>query len=411
MPNIVTDAMGNVIGTTDQGLTQQYAPPEPGTGRGPGAGAGRGSSEVAATDPRRVDQTQNDDRIRVLKYPLAGGNSHYVRFTINVNEESRLIKNKVVTTTGQVDNSEQSRANRGTQTAETISRGTAVVGAIQGAQIGSAWGAHSLKKMFGTNVPMSKSYKAGGVAAAGLVTAAGTALGAAVGYGVGAIASETFHLTNRLYHLASTITLYSPGDLRADYTMQYDITEDTLSDLAQQDQSDALMKGIKSPGDAMKGITKIAEIIASKTKTVSILSRTAVNPKKDIMFSHVNNRQFQFNYTFAPRSAAEAKEVADIIYMFKFFAHPEILPGYGNFLYLYPAEFDIEYGIINEDGSESVNDKLNRISSCVIDAIGVNYAPNGSFQSLAAGEPIITTLSLSFKEIEVLHQGRIQRGY
>lgn len=368
--------------------------------------------DAAQNDPRMVSKNANDQKIRALQYPISGGNSHFVRFFVHVNEESRLIKNKIVETDGPVDNSNQNRANKGTATNESISTTMAIGGAALGGKVGAEWSSYKIKKLFGTGIPTSAGYKAGAAGLSALGTGAAAAIGAVAGYAAGPIVAETFHLTNRLQRLKSSITLYSPSDIRVDYSMNYEITEDTLSALAQADQSKDIVRAISHPGDAMKGISSIARILAAKTKTISILSRTAVNPKKDIMFSGVNNRTFQFNYTFAPRSAEEATAVADIIYMFKFFAHPEMLPGYGDFLYLYPAEFEIHYGITQPDGTEIPdNENLNAISSCVLESISINYAPNGSFQSLKNGEPIITELSLSFKEIELLHQGRIQQGF
>lgn len=357
-------------------------------------------------------KSTSDKRIRTLKYPLQGGNDHYVRFYINVNEESRLIKVDKVAHMGATDNSEQNRANRNLSSEQAIKTGAAVVGGVQGAKIASAVSSQKLKQLFGRNVPMSKSYKAAAAGSALGVTAASTAVGAAGGYAVGALASEPFHLTNKLYRLASSITLYTPGNIQSNYSMQYEMPTDLLTDLAQQDQYEAIGKALTGKGDPNRGIaSSVARIVASSNSTVSMLSKTAVNPKRDVMFKHVNNRNFEFEYVFAPRSADEAREVADIIYMFKYFAHPEMLPGYGNFLYLYPAEFDIEYGIRDVEGNETINENLNKISSCVLQAVNVNYAPNGSFQSLASGEPVVTTLGLSFMEVEALHQGRIQKGY
>lgn len=364
-------------------------------------------------DPRLVGRKDpTDEKIRNVQYPAQGGNDHFVRFFINVNEESRLIKYKLVEfDQNPIDNTNQNRASQNSQTTESVVKGSAAAGALAGASLGAKWSAYGVKKMFASGGPASKAKVAGAVAGAAIATAGSAVVGGAAGAGIGAIASEQFHLTNKLYRLKSCITLYTPADIRADYSMEYNMTDDLLTALAQQDQFEAIQKGVTSPGDWMKDITKVGRIIASTNKTVSMLSKTAVNPKQDIMFKRVNNRQFQFNYTFAPKSADEARDVADIIFMFKHFSHPEMLPGYGNFLYLYPAEFDIEYGIKNSDGSERVNDSLNKISSCVLEAVSINYAPNGSYQSLANGEPIFTTVSLNFREIEALHQGRIQKGY
>jgi hypothetical protein len=151
--------------------------------------------------------------------------------------------------------------------------------------------------------------------------------------------------------------------------------------------------------------------MSASSEAFSNLGRTAVNPKRDVLFNSVGNRRFKFDYVFAPRSKEEAIEVSNIIYAFKLFAHPELIAGYAQYLYLYPAEFDIEYRMIDSNGNDIENPHLNRISSCVLESIDVVYAPNGSFQSLANGEPVITNMSLSFMEIETLHQDKIKQGF
>lgn len=369
---------------------------------------------------------EGDNRIRVLRYPMNGGNDHFVRFEININEESRLTRQSRMTTSGYVDNTDQNRANRNNSSKEAIQAGVAVAGAIKGTQLGAALSANRLKQISLTDVSKSMSYKAGANLAAVVATTAAAAGGAALGFAAGGLATDEFKLTNKLKKLTSTITLYTPGDIRVEYGMKYEITQDLLTDLAQQDhyadisanwnRATGPIESAKVLGSAAANVGKIGmRAMAASTTTGSLLSRTAVNKKKDVMFKEVDNRHFQFDYVFAPKSAEEAKEVADIIYMFKFFSHPEMLEGYGNFLYLYPAEFNIEYGMMvtDKDGkkTEAKNLNLNKISSCVLERISVNYAPNGSFQSLMNGEPIVTTLSLSFMEIEALHQGRIQKGF
>lgn len=380
------------------------------------------------------------DRVRSLIYPQSGGNHHYVRFSINLNEESRLIKSKQVEITGDANQTDQNRLNRNLASQDAINAAGTVVGAYAGAKAGVAAGA-ALKNLFKNKL----SSGIAGVAVTGGAALAAGAAGAALGDNIGELASEYLKLTNRLKRLAADITLYTPGNIRANYNLNYDMPEDILVALAQSDNFEAIQAGLAAAGtgiagvynDAMSGnfgqaatgaadlgraagntFGKFGRIVATgASSTVSMLSRTAVNTRRDVMFKHVGNRQFVFEYTFAPKSVTEAKEVADIIFMFKYFAHPEMLPGYGNFLYLYPAEFDIEYGMmpdnVNAGPTQPKQNKyLNKISSCVLTDIDVNYAPGGNaFQSLEAGEPIITTLSLVFKEIETLHRERIAQGY
>lgn len=367
------------------------------------------------------------DRVRSLTYPLNGGNNHYVRFSINLSEESRLIKTKQVGVDGNADLSDQNRSFRNETSQDAINAVGTVGGAYIGMQAGSVAGkaaGAALKNLFKNKVAAGV---VGGTAIVGAV--AGAAGGAMLGDTIGELASEYLKVTNKLKRLAANITLYTPGNVRANYSLNYDMPEDLLVTLAQSENYEAIKAGLAAAGTGLASMTaegaaqagntfgRFGRIVATAASpTVSMLSRTAVNTRRDVMFKHVGNRQFVFEYTFAPKSVNEAKEVADIIFMFKYFAHPEMLQGYGNFLYLYPAEFDIEYGIITESSNigpvqQKQNQYLNKISSCVLTDIDVNYAPGNSFQSLERGEPVVTTLSLVFKEIETLHRDRIGKGY
>lgn len=367
------------------------------------------------------------DRVRSLTYPLNGGNNHYVRFFVNLNEESRLVKSKQVGVEGNADLSDQNRSFRNQTSQDAINAVGTVGGAYVGFQAGTVAGkaaGAALKSLFKNKVSAGV---VGGTAIVGAL--AGAAGGAALGETIGELASEYLKVTNKLKRLVANITLYTPGNVRANYNLNYDMPEDLLVTLAQSENYDAIKAGLAAAGTGITSLTaegakqagntfgRFGRIVATAASpTVSQLSRTAINTRRDVMFKHVGNRQFVFEYTFAPKSVNEAKEIADIIFMFKYFAHPEMLQGYGNFLYLYPAEFDIEYGMLPESANVGPvqpkrNEYLNKISSCVLTDIDVNYAHGNSFQSLEKGEPVLTTMTLVFKEIETLHRERIAQGY
>jgi hypothetical protein len=84
--------------------------------------------------------------------------------------------------------------------------------------------------------------------------------------------------------------------------------------------------------------------------------------------------------------------------------HPEFKDA-NNFVYVYPSEFDIEYFI-----NGSPNDNLNRISSCVLTEMNVNYSPNGVFSTFPDGTPTQINLTLNFVELETLTKERIEAG-
>lgn len=373
--------------------------------------------------------SEGGERVRSATYPLNGGNNHYIRFFINLSEESKLIQLGKVSVSKTADLTGQNRPFQNTTDQRSVDTAVNAAGIVTGTGLVAATG---LKKLF-----LSKY----GLAAIGTATIAGSTPqtpGSAEPAGVnvvGELVSDYLKVTNRLKTLAANITLYTPANVKANYRLNYDMPEDLLVILAQSENYEAAKAGLSALGSPMSDITggsltdsqnwsaagntagKFGRIIATgASKTVSMLSRTAINKRRDVMFTHVGNRTFNFNYTFAPRSITEAKEVDDIIFMFKYFAHPEMLPGYGNFLYLYPAEFDIEYGLVQNNpdvgsANETPNKFLNRISSCVLTEVDVNYSPGEAYQSLENGEPLITNLSLSFMEIETLHRDRIGAGF
>jgi len=135
----------------------------------------------------------------------------------------------------------------------------------------------------------------------------------------------------------------------------------------------------------------------------------ANNPYLEVLFDQMALRQFTYNFTFAPRSEEETKDVQKIIHMFRFHMAPELQQGEGRFLTL-PSEFDIHYMYQLEDGVASENDYYNRISTCVLENVAVDYTPGG-VRSFADGAPTQITMGLTFKESELMTKDRINEGF
>lgn len=368
--------------------------------------------------------------IKDLRYPLAPTekseleeferlNMHYVKFYINVDEESSIIKGAPqngATDLGYIDNTDQNRANRGLAfQSNALNRLADYIKEEEVAETTPAVG--TATALAARNAAKDKMVKF--LAKAPIVGGAAVVASAIkpemlkqISTMAGEVA-DALALRKRLKRLGHTISLYTPAGIGASYAMDYEVTEAHLANMAQSDTMDSVIKGVQSFGkDPISAAAKMGRILGSGgNPDMSILSRTAVNTRKDMLFNAVGNRSFTFDYQFAPRNPEEAKEVEHIIYLFKYFSHPEVIEGFGQFLFSYPAEFDIEYFLIDPDGNHKVNPYLNRISSCVLERMNVAYAPNGSYQSLLNGEPLIINMSLQFKEIEVLHRGRIEKGF
>ena len=179
---------------------------------------------------------------------------------------------------------------------------------------------------------------------------------------------------------------------------------------------DAAMKGDLSfgqtPGSA--GASELAGALAEKTGvfgqgiTDALLFSAgyAQNPQVELLFRTIQNREFLFDFKFAPRNKAEADEVIKIIQTFRFFAAPEI-PSNGNGRYFIPpSEFDIQFMV----GSER-NTKLPKISTCVLQGIDVNYGSAGQWTAFQDGMPVEIAMQLRFKEVEIMHKELIRNGF
>ena len=120
-------------------------------------------------------------------------------------------------------------------------------------------------------------------------------------------------------------------------------------------------------------------------------------------------RSFTYNFNFAPRNEAETAEIQQIIQLFRYHMAPELQGKNSRYLTL-PSEFDIHYMYKAENGNSFENDFYNRIATCVLENVNTNYTPGG-VRSFANGAPTQITMSLTFKETELLTKEKINQGY
>jgi hypothetical protein len=110
-----------------------------------------------------------------------------------------------------------------------------------------------------------------------------------------------------------------------------------------------------------------------------------------------------------PKNEQEAIEVKNIIQIFRFHMTPELRGGQSRFLGL-PSQFDIHYMFLSKDGVASENNYYNKIATCVLQNCAVNYTPTG-VKSFEDGGPTTTTMTLTFKETELLTKEKINQGF
>jgi len=131
------------------------------------------------------------------------------------------------------------------------------------------------------------------------------------------------------------------------------------------------------------------------------------NPMLELLYSSPAFRTFRLDFVLYPRSQKEAKEVMRLINRLKFHQAPEIRKEFNGFFLVPPSEFDIKFMY-----NGAANPNLPEISTCVLEQIDVDYAPNGFSAYEVPGEttategktgtPVAIRLGLQFKETEIM---------
>ena len=172
--------------------------------------------------------------------------------------------------------------------------------------------------------------------------------------------------------------------------------------------------GVTVAGEAFRrsGMA-IAEALTGTEGGIQTVNRVfgrADNPFLEVFFNSMNMRSFTYNFNLAPRNEEETMEIQRIIQLFRFHMAPEMQETNGRYLTL-PSEFDIHYMMVTKDGEGRENDYFNRIATCVLTDVATNYTPGEKLRTFEDGAPTQITLSLTFKETEMLTKEKINEGY
>jgi hypothetical protein len=230
---------------------------------------------------------------------------------------------------------------------------------------------------------------------------------------------------NQVTRIRDSIALYMPDTLAFSYNQNY--SDFSFGDLglgmvgvsAISDIATNKPKGIKElAGQLGKNLSPF--IYAGLKKTLGstgaalfqVAANKVVNPMLELLYTSPNFREFNFDFMFYPRSEKEAKDVYNIIHLFKYHQAPEISQGTAGFFLTPPSLFDIDFYY-----ADRKNPNLPQLASCVLTRIDVDYAPNGfaayeenpSFDNKGfnystqpkvggTGTPVATRMTLHFKE-------------
>ena len=345
---------------------------------------------------------RNNSRIDTGKYEVSGFSypndllsnkaygGNYAMFFINVAIDSKLAIDPSLKTDFVDDFDQTSRR-----------RGSIVANKLSFEQVGGA-------------ATLVGSAQAGGLSllgGSGAAVKSALAFGAANAVGYTAVGTQAATGTRAQKRLKTAIALHIPNQLLVRYGVNYGDVDTANFAVAAE-----MVKALSSDNKLSNTVTIGKEAIASyalrsgaQSGAVSAATGLAANPKKEQVFTGVDFRTFTFEYQFFPRSQEEANNVKNIIDQFKYHMHPEY-KGAGEFLFIYPSEFDIVY---YTNGSENKN--IHKHTSCVLKEMSVNYTPNGVFNTFfesktGGGMPTQINVNLTFIELQILNKDLVKEG-
>ena len=228
--------------------------------------------------------------------------------------------------------------------------------------------------------------------------------------------------------LETAIAMYMPPSVNVSYAANYVDTEIGAFSIG----AGSAIKAFERTGKLAAGARSFLDTVPDELKNVaarqilgaigSIIPGTQgleevagmatgqiIADRMELAFKGLPKRGFQYTFKMIPKSEQEAEEIRKIVFTFKANMLPEVREGTAGRGMIVPNTFDIRYMYMNRD-----NDFLHKISTCVLESMNVTYGGDRyrTFPDAADGTPPVeTTMTLNFKELELITKERVYEGF
>ena len=240
---------------------------------------------------------------------------------------------------------------------------------------------------------------------------------------------------NTTTRISDSIALYLPGSINSSLNASYDDATLGVIGFAAAagldfknkfgaDDFEGAAKALKgtlgSVGEEIiqRSLAGIADLAVDGADTYGLANKIfgrATNPYMEVIFKDMPLREFTYSFTFQPKDQKERDDVQNIIKTFRFHMAPELQEQNMRFMGI-PSTFDIHYMYQSSNGIDALewrtakqNPFINKIATCVLKDCRVSYVD--AAKSFRDGSPTQITMTLSFKETEMITKEKINEGF
>ena len=212
--------------------------------------------------------------------------------------------------------------------------------------------------------------------------------------------------------LGSSICLYMPSQIELSHKSSYGEAEIGLAVAtalggvkAIQGQGFDVKKLLDQGGEEVKkALTGVLEatIAPGAQAAQQIIDGKVTNNRTEMKFEGIDRRSFQYTFRLLPKTSDEAREIEEIVTLFRYHAMPEFegSSGSGRTMVI-PSTFNITY---------HPNVHLHRIGECALEGVDVKFGGDRP-QFFKDHQPVETQLTLSFKELDIETKEKVAIGF